>query len=99
GKHTILVVNTGAQAHEVVLLKLAPGKTVKDFGAWATTGGMKGQPPAMPVGGVVTLDPGGKSTFTADLEAGDYGLICFVPDSKDGKMHLQHGMMKQIKVG
>jgi hypothetical protein len=25
--------------------------------------------------------------------------MCFVPDSKDGKLHLMHGMMKQITVG
>jgi hypothetical protein len=52
----------------------------------------------MPVGGVVVLEKGGKSTFTADLAAGDYGLICFVPDAKDGKSHLAHGMMKNLKI-
>jgi hypothetical protein len=26
-------------------------------------------------------------------------LICFVPDAKDGKPQLMHGMMKQITVG
>lgn len=98
GRHTILVENTAAQPHELVLLRLAPGKTVDDFGKWATTGGMKGPPPAMPLGGVGAMDPGGQGVFTADLTPGDYGLICFVPDAKDGKLHLVHGMMKQIKV-
>jgi plastocyanin len=97
GHHTILVENAGPQPHELVLLKLAPGKKTEDFAAWAESG-MKGQPPAMPVGGVVVLEKGGKSTFTADLAAGDYGLICFVPDAKDGKMHLAHGMMKNLKI-
>ena len=59
---------------------------------------MKGPPPAVPVGGVGVLEQGMRATFTADLTAGDYGLICFVPDVKDGKMHLVHGMMKNIKV-
>ena len=44
------------------------------------------------------LENGMRATFTADLTAGDYGLICFVPDAKDGKMHLEHGMMKNFKV-
>jgi hypothetical protein len=96
GHRTILVENTGPQPHELVLLRLPPGKKVEDFARWAET--MKGPPPAEPVGGVVVLDKGGRATFTADLQAGDYGLICFVPDSKDGKMHLVHGMMKNIKV-
>lgn len=98
GKQRILVENAGPQAHELVLLKLAPGKKVEDFAGWAESG-MKGPPPAEPVGGVAVLDQGMRGTFTADLTAGDYGLICFVPDAKDGKMHLAHGMMKNIKVG
>jgi hypothetical protein len=98
GPRTILVENTGAQPHELVLLRLAPGKTVEDFGKWATTGGMQGPPPAMPLGGVGVIDPGGQGVFSAELAPGDYGLICFVPDAKDGKLHLMHGMIKQIKV-
>jgi hypothetical protein len=99
GKHTFLVTNTATQPHELVLLRLAPGKTVQDFGTWATTGGMKGPPPALPLGGVGVIDGGGSGAFTADLTPGDYGLICFVPDAKDGKPHLMHGMMRQISVG
>jgi len=97
GKRTILVENGGPQAHEVALLKLAPGKTVADFVAW-DAGGMKGPPPAEPVGGVVALDKGARATFTVDLSPGEYGLLCFVPDTKDGRPHLAHGMMKTIKV-
>jgi hypothetical protein len=99
GKHTILVTNTAAQPHELVLLRLAPGKTVQDFGTWATTGGMKGPPPALPLGGVGVIDGGSSGSFTADLTPGNYGLICFVPDAKDGKPHLMHGMMRQVTVG
>jgi hypothetical protein len=98
GKRTILVENAGPQPHEVALLKLAPGKTVADFAAW-DAGGMKGPPPAEPIGGVVALDKGASATFTVDLTPGDYGLLCFVPDAKDGRPHLAHGMIKTIKVG
>jgi hypothetical protein len=98
GRRTILVENVGPQPHELALLKLAPGKKAADFGHWAETG-MKGPPPAEPIGGVVFLDKGGRATFTADLEPGNYGLICFLPDAKDGKPHLAHGMIKEIKVG
>jgi len=97
GRHTITVENVGIQPHELVLLKLAPGKKVEEFASWAETG-MKGPPPAEPLGGVTMLENGGSGSFTADLSAGDYGLICFVPDAKDGKPHLAHGMMKTITV-
>ena len=99
GQHTFLVTNGAQQPHELVLLRLAPGKTVKDFGVWATTGGMKGPPPALPLGGVAVIDHGDSGVFTADLTPGEYGMICFVPDAKDGKPHLMHGMIKQITVG
>lgn len=98
GRHVILVENAAQQPHELVLLQLSPGKTTADFGRWATTGGMKGRPPAMPIGGVGVIDPGASGTFPADLAPGSYGLICFVPDAKDGKPHLVHGMMKDFKV-
>lgn len=98
GRKTILVANDGPQPHELVLLKLAPGKTVEDFAHWAE-GGLKGPPPAKVIGGVAFLDQGAEGQFEVELTQGDYGFICFVPDSKDGKPHLAHGMMKQITVG
>jgi hypothetical protein len=99
GHHTIVVENAGPQPHELVLLRLAPGKTLQDFGTWATTGRMKGPPPAMPLGGIGVMDQGGGGEFSVELTPGEYGLICFVPDAKDGKLHLMHGMMEQFKVG
>lgn len=96
GRQTIMVENAGPQPHEVVLLKLAPGKTTEDFAAWAEH--MKGAPPAQPLGGVTILDKGARGSFTADLTPGDYGFICFYPDQKDGKPHFAHGMMKNFKV-
>jgi hypothetical protein len=98
GHHTILVENAGPQQHEIVLLKLSPGKSVGDFGKWAMAG-MKGAPPGVPLGGLGSLEKGGSGVFSVDLAPGDYGFICFVPDVKDGKPHLAHGMVKQFKVG
>ena len=97
GTHTIRVENAGPQLHEVDLNQLAPGKTLADFQAWVQ-GGMKGEPPAKPVGGVTGPDVGGHLTFTANLAAGQYVLICFVPDQGDGKPHFMHGMIKEITV-
>jgi len=98
GRRTILVENAGLQPHELALIRLAPGKKIEDFAGWAE-GGLKGPPPGEPIGGVVFLDKGASGTFTADLTAGDYGLICFYPDTKDGKPHLAHGMVTNLKVG
>jgi hypothetical protein len=96
GTHTIRVHNTGPQAHEVELIRLAPGKTVEDFVAWL--GDMKGPPPAKPIGGIAAIESGMSQLFTADFAPGNYALICFIPDSKDGKPHYAHGMTKQFNV-
>jgi uncharacterized cupredoxin-like copper-binding protein len=97
GTHTIRVENGGPQIHEVAMNLLAPGKTLADYQAWMQ-GGMQGPPPAKPVGGVTGPDVGGHEFFTATLVAGTYVLICLVPDNKDGKPHVAHGMIKEITV-
>jgi uncharacterized cupredoxin-like copper-binding protein len=97
GRHTIRIVNAAEQFHEAFIVKLAPGKSVQDVLAWAE-GGMKGPPPMMPVGGTSGLAKGRSMQFTADFAEGEYGLLCFLPDAKDGKPHFAHGMVKQITV-
>jgi hypothetical protein len=97
GTRTIKVQNTASQPHELELVQLAPGKTANDFLAWAG-GGMKGPPPAKPIGGIAGLERGMSQTFTANFTPGDYALICFIPDAKDGKPHFTHGMTKDFSV-
>jgi hypothetical protein len=41
---------------------------------------------------------GRSGSFPVTLKAGNYALICFVPDSKDGKPHSVHGMMQTLTV-
>jgi uncharacterized cupredoxin-like copper-binding protein len=97
GSRVIAVHNEGTQTHEAILMRLAPGKTVGDVLTWIA-GGLAGPPPALPVGGMSLLSPGGTAEFQAALTPGEYGLICVIPDGKDGKPHAVHGMMKQFTV-
>lgn len=101
GKHTFKTVNKGPQLHEVELIRLAPGKTMKDVGEWmekAYKGQADGPPPMDGLGGVAAQPSGGAAYFTVDLTPGNYAMLCFVPDAKDGKPHLEHGMVKEFKV-
>ncbi len=98
GMRTVRVENAGEQPHEVQLFRLNTGATVGDLVGWLQAGA-QGPPPAKPVGGVAALEPKRKAEFSVSLEAGDYALVCFVPDEDDGKMHFEHGMVKQIRVG
>ncbi|MBA3316669.1 MAG: hypothetical protein H0T50_01070 [Gemmatimonadales bacterium] len=97
GYHTIRVENAGPQVHEVIMLKLVPGKTPADFARWGLSG-RHGPAPGVPVGGAQFIDRGEVGVFSVELTAGEYGYICFVPDAKDGKRHFRHGMMTQFAV-
>jgi hypothetical protein len=96
GKHTFKVTSTGPQSHEVIMLKFAPGKTLDDFGKWMAK--QEGPPPASSMGGTSGQAPGITATFEADITPGDYAILCLVPDAKDGKPHLEKGMVHTFKV-
>lgn len=96
GRHTLRVENAAAQPHEVVVMRLAPGKTPQDLLAWMQT--QAGPPPAVPMGGTALLSTGESNQITADFEPGEYALLCFVPDARDGAPHVAHGMVRQITV-
>jgi uncharacterized cupredoxin-like copper-binding protein len=97
GPHMLRVVNRAQQPHEVVIWKLAPGKTADDIETWFAAN-MAGPAPAQPMGGTVALSPGKENVVPIDLQPGTYALACFFPDAKDGKPHLMHGMLRQITV-
>jgi uncharacterized cupredoxin-like copper-binding protein len=98
GKATVKVDNTGKQAHEMAVYKLADGKTVDDVKTFFT-GPPTGPPPFTSAGGVSALAPGTEITVDMDLTAGNYALVCFLPDtSGSGKAHFELGMIKQVKV-
>ena len=69
---------------------------MKEFLDWV--GKTEGPPPGKPVGGIAAMEPGMTEYFTATLTPGKYGLICFLPDVKDGKPHFAHGMVQEITV-
>ncbi|MFN0181016.1 MAG: hypothetical protein ACKVZ0_19595 [Gemmatimonadales bacterium] len=97
GKHTFRVETAPGQAHEVVIARLLPGKKAEDLLAWVEN--MAGPPPIEGVvGGTTALAAGTTNVFQAELVPGDYAVICFIPDVKDGKAHAHHGMMKTVKI-
>jgi hypothetical protein len=96
GKQTIRVKNAAEQGHEVVLIKLAPGKKAADVLAWMEK--MEGPPPGAPIGGTTPMARGEENLITVDLAPGEYGLVCLVPDARTGKPHFVHGMVKDIVI-
>lgn len=96
GTQTLRFRNTAAQPHEMFIARLAPGKTPGDLLGWIEK--REGPPPAEPLGGITGIAPGREIVIPLTLTKGDYALICFVPDAKDGKPHLAHGMVKTVTV-
>ena len=97
GRHTLKLVTAPGQPHEFTFFQLSPGMTAGDIPRYVE-GGMKGPPPALPLGGVAGVAAGRASYYTVDLQPGDYAIVCFIEDAKDGKPHFVHGMIQQIKV-
>lgn len=96
GRQLIRVVNAARQAHEVVVVRLEPGRSAHDFLAFLQA--PEGEPPGRLMGGTTWLDHGESNIIELDFDAGEYALLCFVPDEGDGQLHLAHGMIRQFRV-
>ena len=89
--------NDGQQIHEASIYKPADGKTVDDVLAYfKTPNPAAGDVPFVPAGGIAPTNPG--TSVTADLDAGEYVFICFVPDKADGAPHFTKGMIQAVTV-
>jgi len=93
---TIRIRNVAAQSHEVVIMKLDAGVTPEQF--LQALEKPQGPPPGKILGGVTGIAKGRTIDLTATFTPGDYTLLCFVPDAKDGKPHIAHGMVKNFTV-
>jgi hypothetical protein len=108
GRHTIRVENAGVEPHDLVLMKLAPGRTLEDVRTVMNPErARRTDKPADPAlsfeslgtlgGGIAVIGPGMESFSDAELSAGDYVLICMTT-APDGRAHIEHGMIRQVKV-
>lgn len=97
GKHIIHVMNTGTQDHEAMMVKFSPRKTLKDVDAWFE-GGMQGRAPFTAVPGLAGLGKGRTATFTTNFTPARYGIVCNIPDTKDGKPHSMHGVTLELTI-
>lgn len=91
GSHVIRVTNGAEQSHEVLFVKLNPGKTVDDAMAWGQT--YAGPEPFVAHGGVSAMPPGQSEDVYVDFTPGQWMALCFLPDATDGLPHVAHGMM------
>jgi len=88
--------NTGTERHEILLLKLAPGKALQDYIQYRS-GPPSGPAPAQPAGGVTDMSPGAEVNLSLDLAAGDYVFLCAVRGAS-GKRHYEDGMVAGVTI-
>jgi uncharacterized cupredoxin-like copper-binding protein len=105
GSVSIAVENLGAELHEVGMAKLVDGHTVEEVRAALEVAGEDEDP----LEGLVEEDnvidelgslaaPGTAYTISGDgIEAGEYVLICFIPNS-EGVLHAQLGMVSGFTI-
>jgi hypothetical protein len=108
GRHTVRVENAGVEPHDLVVLKLAPGRTLEDVQTWLNperarrTSGASDSAPSLASlgtleGGIAAIAPGMQSFFETDLTQGEYVVMCMAT-APDGRSHIEHGMIRQISI-
>lgn len=97
GRRTIRVENNARQPHHADLVRIVAGKTMADVSEWMKN--QEGPAPFVAMGGVTPIAPGQVNYFTAEFVPGNYILVCFFPDANDGRPHIQHGMVREFRVG
>jgi plastocyanin len=109
GKRVWKVLNTGAQLHEMVINRLAPGVTFEQAKAVliapsaakktdSTKPAAIAAAPFDAVAGVAPMSPRSLNWAVLDLEDGEYFAICYVPDPRTGTPHFDLGMIAPLTV-
>jgi len=104
GLNTFLFKNESKEElHHIVIFKLQPGRTAQDAKTFLETQGKPSGPPPIDFengDSTAILDQKTEMVTTLNLrKAGDYVLICFLPDRDGkGKPHFLEGMLEQVSV-
>lgn len=93
GAPMLRVHNGGQQDHILILARLRPGSSLKDWMNADDSGDV-----ATSVAGVARLGPGAVAYLPVDLPVGSYVAYCLVTDPKSGKQHVELGMLRAIQV-
>lgn len=96
----ITLTNEGTEEHQATLVRLNDGVTPEQFGDAAASdpSGQAALALVDPYGGPNGAAPGGTSTATQNLVAGDYLMLCFIPSPSDGVPHAAKGMVMPVTV-
>lgn len=97
GLNRLIMRNDGMMEHHAMFLRLNEGKTIQDLIAAAPNGMAEIFSVVTSVGGPGSVGSGRATTAVLDLAAGDYVIICIIPD-EDGVPHFAKGMALPVTV-
>jgi hypothetical protein len=99
GKNTIAFTNKGTMLHHVGIIPFLAGKTLDDLKKSFSSQDQSAQPPLDFTKGSFSAVAGIGDTivYDADLPAGHYAILCFLPDpGTAGPPHAVKGMLQEI---
>ncbi len=91
GRYSFAISNDGAEPHLAILVQLEDGATLEQALA---SEGEEGVAVAFESD---VIPPGGEGFLSVDLTAGDWVLVCPIPDA-EGTSHAEHGMVHEFTV-
>jgi len=97
GPQVLHVIGAGPQDHNVLLWRLAEGRSPADLIEWLESDRTSARP-AQPLGGMTALSAGQQAYLPLNLEPGEYVLVCLVSDREDHRFHVSHGMALEFVV-
>jgi hypothetical protein len=97
GRKRIRLVNRGTEPHYVRFMHLEDGKTMADFAELRRQGRATAEW-LTPAGGIAPVSPGDSADVVMSLPPGRILVICGYP-GRDGRPHVAHGMMRELRVG
>jgi hypothetical protein len=94
---TFHLVNQGSDGHQLSVVEIGAGHSIKDFFDYIR--GHSGAPPtwATTVGMTGTIAKGAETFLTVRLAPGKYVLSCLIP-AMDGRSHVEKGMYQYVTV-
>lgn len=93
GRTSFVATNAGAQAHFMLLVRLADGVTLEEAMQSDGEKGIEGQWSS----GIAAAGGTDEEALTVDLQPGTYGMVCFISDP-DGTPHAMQGMAREFTV-
>ena len=98
GRGQVRFENVGEEPHHLVAAPLKPGKSIGDVRTFLKN--EKGEPPIdeEKTFDTAILSGGSSALIDVDLQAGDYALLCFIPDRAGGPPHAVKGMVSAAAV-